>query len=100
VQRENRFIKPMVVSIATFDGRYAYLLGARRGYIGRIPIILDLKIRRTRRRSCWWTLGQWLAGGEAQLGRHLAHQCHHPIRYGDRLCQLPARRFVILDTRT
>ena len=46
----------------------------------------------------WWMPGQWTAGGEKPTWEGTAHQCHHPIRYGDRLyISYWHGGFVILD---
>ena len=83
----------------TFDGRYAYLSVHVEGYIGRIPIILDLKDpTKPVEVGRWWMPGQWTAGGEKPNWEGTAHQCHHPIRYGDRLyVSYWHGGFVILD---
>ena len=83
----------------TFDGRYAYLSVHVEGYIGRIPIIVDLKDpAKPVEVGRWWMPGQWLAGGEKPNWEGTAHQCHHPIRYGDRLyVSYWHGGFVILD---
>ena len=83
----------------TFDGRYAYLSVHVEGYIGRIPIILDLKDpSKPQEVGRWWMPGQWTGGGETPTWEGTAHQCHHPIRYGDRLyVSYWHGGFVILD---
>jgi hypothetical protein len=83
----------------TFDGRYAYLSVHVEGYIGRIPIIYDLKEpTKPVEVGRWWMPGQWTGGGEKPTWEGTAHQCHHPIRYGDRLyVSYWHGGFVILD---
>jgi hypothetical protein len=83
----------------TFDGRYAYLSVHLEGYRGRIPMIFDLKDpTRPTEVGRWWMPGQWIGGGETPTWEGTAHQCHHPIRYGDRLyVSYWHGGFVILD---
>ncbi len=83
----------------TFDGRYAYISAHIEGYIGRIPMILDLKDpAKPEEVGRWWMPGQWTAGGETATWEGTAHQCHHPIRRGDRLyVSYWHGGFVILD---
>ena len=83
----------------TFDGRYAYISAHIEGYIGRIPMILDLKDpARPEEVGRWWMPGQWIGGGETPTWEGTAHQCHHPIRRGDRLyVSYWHGGFVILD---
>src|SRR5262245_35152490 len=83
----------------TFDGRYAYISVHLEGYRGRIPMILDLKDpAHPTEVGRWWMPGQWLGGGETPSWEGTAHQCHHPIRYGDRLyVSYWHGGFVILD---
>jgi hypothetical protein len=69
-----------------FDGRYAYLSTRMDGYEGYIVMIVDLK-----NASCpeevsrWWLPGQWIAGGEKPYWGYERYECHHPLRFGDRL---------------
>ena len=83
----------------TFDGRYAYISAHIEGYVGRIPMILDLKDpARPEEVGRWWMPGQWIGGGETPTWEGTAHQCHHPIRRGDRLyTSYWHGGFVILD---
>ena len=83
----------------TFDGRYAYLSVHLEGYRGRIPMIFDLNDpTRPTEVGRWWMPGQWIGGGETPTWEGTAHQCHHPIRYGDRLyVSYWHGGFVILD---
>ena len=83
----------------TFDGRYAYISAHIEGYIGRIPMILDLKDpAHPEEVGRWWMPGQWIGGGETPSWEGTAHQCHHPIRRGDRLyTSYWHGGFVILD---
>jgi len=49
-----------------FDGRYAYVSATVKGFVGNIPVILDLADpARPAEVSRWWIPGQWKAGGEA-----------------------------------
>jgi hypothetical protein len=83
----------------TFDGRYAYISAHIEGYVGRIPMILDLKDpARPEEVGRWWMPGQWIGGGEKPTWNGTEHQCHHPIRRGDRLyTSYWHGGFVILD---
>jgi hypothetical protein len=83
----------------TFDGRYAYISAHIEGYVGRIPMILDLKDpARPVEVGRWWMPGQHVGGGETPTWEGTAHQCHHPIRRGDRLyTSYWHGGFVILD---
>ena len=83
----------------TFDGRYAYISPHLEGYVGRIMMILDLKDpTRPTEVGRWWKPGQWIAGGEKPSWEGTAHQCHHPIRHGNRLyVSYWHGGFVILD---
>jgi hypothetical protein len=83
----------------TFDGRYAYISAHIEGYVGRIPMILDLKDPACPQEvGRWWMPGQWTGGGETPAWAGTAHQCHHPIRRGDRLyVSYWHGGFVILD---
>ncbi|HEY7559473.1 MAG TPA: hypothetical protein VIH18_32205 [Candidatus Binatia bacterium] len=83
----------------TFDGRYAYISAHVEGYVGRIVMILDLKEpARPEEVGRWWMPGQWTGGGETPVWEGSAHQCHHPIRRGDRLyVSYWHGGFVILD---
>ncbi|MBM4297936.1 MAG: hypothetical protein FJ143_09370, partial [Deltaproteobacteria bacterium] len=83
----------------TYDGHYAYLSVHLKDYRGRIPMIVDMKDpARPTEVGRWWMPGQWLGGGETPSWDGTAHQCHHPIRYGDRLyVSYWHGGFVILD---
>jgi len=70
----------------TFDGTYAYISAHIEGYIGRIVMIVDCRIRPVHRKwDAGWMPGQWTGGGETPAWESTAHQCHHPIRRGERL---------------
>ena len=83
----------------TFDGRYAYISVHQEGYRGRIPMIVDMKDpAHPTEVGRWWMPGQWVGGGEIPSWEGTAHQCHHPIRSGDRLyVSYWHGGFVILD---
>ena len=70
-----------------FDGRYAYVSSSKEGFVGNIPIILDLKDpTKPVEVGHWWIPGQWKAGGEEYpWGDFVEPRCHHPLRVGDRL---------------
>ena len=69
-----------------FDGRYAHLSTRMEGYEGYIVMIVDLKDpSRPEEVSRWWLPGQWLAGGETPYWGYDRYECHHPMRFGDRL---------------
>jgi hypothetical protein len=69
-----------------FDGRYAYLSTRMDGYEGYIVMIVDLKNpNRPEEVSRWWLPGQWIAGGEKPYWGYERYECHHPMRFGDRL---------------
>lgn len=70
-----------------FDGRYAYVSASKKGFIGNIPVILDLKDpAKPVEVGHWWIPGQWEAGGEDYPWHDFVEpKCHHPLRYGDRL---------------
>jgi hypothetical protein len=69
-----------------FDGRYAYLSTRMAGYEGYIVMIVDVKDpRRPEETSRWWLPGQWVAGGENPYWGYERYECHHPMRFGDRL---------------
>jgi hypothetical protein len=82
-----------------FDGRYAYLSTGMEGYQANIVVILDMKDPADPKEvSRWWLPGQWLAGGEKPNWGKLRFECHHPLRYGDRLyVSYHAAGMVILD---
>jgi hypothetical protein len=69
-----------------FDGRYAFLSTRMDGYEGYIVMIVDLKNpTRPEEVSRWWLPGQWTAGGEKPYWGYERYECHHPLRFGDRL---------------
>jgi hypothetical protein len=69
-----------------FDGRYAYLSTRMEGYLGNIVLIVDLTDpARPEEVSRWWLPGQWIAGGEQPDWGNQRYECHHPLRFGDRL---------------
>ncbi len=69
-----------------FDGTYAYLSTRMEGYLGNIVMIVDLKDPATPKEvSRWWLPGQWIAGGETPDWGEQRYECHHPMRFGDRL---------------
>ncbi|HWP56635.1 MAG TPA: hypothetical protein VNL14_01970 [Candidatus Acidoferrales bacterium] len=69
-----------------FDGRYAYLSTRMEGYNGYIVMIVDLTDpSRPEEVSRWWLPGQWIAGGEEPTWGYERYECHHPLRFGDRL---------------
>jgi len=69
-----------------FDGRYAHLSTRMEGYEGYIVMIVDLKDpSRPQEVSRWWLPGQWVAGGETPYWGYERYECHHPMRFGDRL---------------
>ena len=69
-----------------FDGRYAYLSTRMEGYQGNIVLIVDLNDpAKPKEVSRWWLPGQWIAGGEQPDWGHQRFECHHPLRFGDRL---------------
>lgn len=82
-----------------FDGRYAYLSAGWEGWQGNIVIIVDLEDPTNPREvSRWWLPGQWVAGGETPDWGALRFECHHPLRFGDRLyVSYHAAGIVILD---
>jgi hypothetical protein len=82
-----------------FDGRYAYISPTVEGYRGNIMMILDLADpARPREVGRWWMPGQWIAGGEEPAWEGIAHRCHHPLRFGNRLyTSYWHGGFVILD---
>jgi hypothetical protein len=83
----------------TYDGRYAYLSVHLKDYRGRIPMIVDMNDpAHPTEVGRWWMPGQWIGGGENPAWQGTDHQCHHPIRYGDRLyVSYWHGGFVILD---
>jgi hypothetical protein len=70
-----------------FDGRYAYVSATVKGFVGNIPVILDLADpTRPTEVSRWWIPGQWKAGGEDYPWDDFVQpRCHHPLRAGNRL---------------
>ena len=69
-----------------FDGRYAHLSTRMDGYEGYIVMIVDLKDpSRPEEVSRWWLPGQWVAGGEKPYWGYDRYECHHPMRFGNRL---------------
>jgi hypothetical protein len=69
-----------------FDGDYAYLSTHYPGYHGYIVVIVDLRDpAKPEEVSRWWLKGQWLEGGEKPDWGTLRYECHHPLRFGDRL---------------
>ena len=70
-----------------FDGRYAYVSATVKGFVGNIPVILDLADpARPQEVSRWWIPGQWKAGGEDYPWDDFVQpRCHHPLRAGNRL---------------
>lgn len=69
-----------------FDGRYAHLSTRMEGYEGYIVMIVDLKNPcHPVEVSHWWLPGQWVAGGEKPYWGYERYECHHPMRFGDRL---------------
>ena len=82
-----------------FDGRYAYLSTRMEGYRGNIMVIVDMKDpARPEEVSRWWLPGQWTAGGEEPSWGELRFECHHGLRFGDRLyTAYHAGGAVILD---
>jgi hypothetical protein len=69
-----------------FDGRYAHLSTRMEGYEGYIVMIADLEDpSRPEEVSRWWLPGQWVAGGEKPYWGYERYECHHPMRFGNRL---------------
>jgi hypothetical protein len=69
-----------------FDGNYAYLSTRMEGYQGNIVVIVDLADPANPVEvSRWWLPGQWIAGGEEPSWGDQRYECHHPLRFGDRL---------------
>ena len=70
-----------------FDGRYAYVSATVKGFVGNIPVILDLADpAQPQEVSRWWIPGQWKAGGEDYPWDDFVQpRCHHPLRAGNRL---------------
>lgn len=69
-----------------FDGRYAYLSTRMDGYHGYIVMIVDIRNpSHPEEVSRWWLPGQWTAGGEEPYWGDERYECHHPLRFGDRL---------------
>ncbi len=82
-----------------FDGRYAYISTRMEGYVNNIVVIVDLEDPSNPQEvSRWWLPGQWTAGGEEPYWGKLRFECHHPLRFGDRLyVSYHAAGMVILD---
>ncbi len=82
-----------------FDGHYAYISTRVEGYRGNIVMIVDLSDpAKPVEVSRWWLPGQWVAGGEEPDWGSLRFECHHPLRFGDRLyVSYHAAGMVILD---
>lgn len=69
-----------------FDGRYAYISTRMEGYHGNIMVIVDVsEPSKPKEVSRWWLPGQWTAGGEKPYWGAERWECHHPLRFGDRL---------------
>jgi hypothetical protein len=69
-----------------FDGRFAYLSTRMDGYRGNIVVIADVSNpSKPEEVSRWWLPGQWVAGGEKPSWGGERYECHHPLRFGDRL---------------
>lgn len=81
------------------DGRYAYISTGMDGYARNIVMIVDISDpTKPREVSRWWLPGQWLEGGEEPTWGGLRFECHHPLRFGDRLyVSYHAAGTVILD---
>ena len=68
------------------DDRFAYLSAGLEGYLGRILVVLDVKDPvHPQEAGRWWLPGQWTAGGEEPSWEGQRHNCHLPLRSGDRL---------------
>lgn len=82
-----------------FDGRYAYLSTGVEGYLRNIILIVDVSDpAKPKEVSRWWLPGQWAAGGEEPNWGDLRFECHHPLRFGERLyVSYHAAGMVILD---
>jgi hypothetical protein len=82
-----------------FDGHYAYISTRVEGYQGNIVMIVDVSDpAHPKEVSRWWLPGQWIAGGEEPYWGSLRFECHHPLRFGDRLyVSYHAAGMVILD---
>lgn len=82
-----------------FDGRYAYISAGMEGFRRNIVVIVDLvDPAKPREVSRWWIPGQWAEGGETPDWGDLRYECHHPLRFGDRLyVSYHAGGAVILD---
>lgn len=82
-----------------FDGKYAYISTGVEGFSRNIVVIVDLTDPSNPKEvSRWWLPGQWIAGGEKPYWGKLRYECHHPLRFGDRLyVSYHAAGMVILD---
>jgi len=82
-----------------FDGHYAYISTRVEGYQANIVMIVDVSDpAHPKEVSRWWLPGQWIAGGEEPYWGSLRFECHHPLRFGDRLyVSYHAAGMVILD---
>lgn len=82
-----------------FDGHYAYISTRVEGYQGNIVMIVDVSDPANPKEVSRWGLpGQWIAGGEEPNWGNLRFECHHPLRFGDRLyVSYHAAGMVILD---
>ncbi|MPY68547.1 MAG: RNA polymerase subunit sigma-70 [Alphaproteobacteria bacterium] len=69
-----------------FDGRYAYLSTGIEGYMRNIVVIVDTSDPKNPKEvGRWWMPGQWIDGSEEPDWGELRVECHHPMRFGDRL---------------
>jgi hypothetical protein len=82
-----------------FDGEYAYISTQLDDYQDGIVMIVDLRDPANPKEvSRWWVPGQWTGGGEKPDWGELRYECHHPLRFGDRLyVGYHAAGAVILD---
>ena len=82
-----------------FDGHYAYISTRVDGYQANIVMIVDVSDPANPKEVSRWGLpGQWIAGGEEPYWGNLRLECHHPLRFGDRLyVSYHAAGMVILD---
>ncbi|MGH7828656.1 MAG: sigma-70 domain-containing protein [Candidatus Binatia bacterium] len=86
--REISFFKTADIGVHRFDfdGRYAYISTRMEGYHGNIVVIVDLRNpAKPEEVSRWWLPGQWIAGGEEPCWGDARWECHHPLRFGNRL---------------
>ncbi len=99
--RETAFFKTFGNGVHRFDfdGHYAYISTRVEVYRGNIVMIVDLSDpAKPVEVSRWWLPGQWVAGGEEPDWGSLRFECHHPLRFGDRLyVSYHAAGMVILD---